>query len=118
MSSNWFNELSSQKHFTIQRNLLYGCFSIFQTLNTLITFLYTSYAIEALLLELFIILNKLEITLEKALNLLKPILPQHAFFGREPQIGPKVFITDDSSAECNALELCWPEGKDFFSNSN
>jgi hypothetical protein len=55
--------------------------------------------------------------LEKALNLLKSILPQHAFFGHESQIGPKVFITDDSSAECNALELCWPEGKDFILNS-
>ena len=54
---------------------------------------------------------------KKALNLLKPILSQHAFFGRGPQIGPKVFITDDSSAERNALELCWPEGKDFILNS-
>ncbi|RGB31967.1 hypothetical protein C1646_763435 [Rhizophagus diaphanus] len=47
-----------------------------------------------------------EIMLEKALNLLKTILPQHAFFGRGPQVGPKVFLTDDSSAERNALELC------------
>ncbi|CAG8629547.1 7118_t:CDS:2 [Rhizophagus irregularis] len=31
------------------------------------------------------------------------------FFGHGPQVGPKVFLTDDSSAERNALELCWPE---------
>ncbi|PKK62582.1 hypothetical protein RhiirC2_790173, partial [Rhizophagus irregularis] len=54
--------------------------------------------------------DELEITLEKALNLLKSILPQHAFFGRGPLLGPKVILTDDSSAERNALELCWPEG--------
>uniref|UniRef100_U9SSX8 Uncharacterized protein n=1 Tax=Rhizophagus irregularis (strain DAOM 181602 / DAOM 197198 / MUCL 43194) TaxID=747089 RepID=U9SSX8_RHIID len=32
------------------------------------------------------------------------------FFGHGPQVGPKVFLTDDSSAERNALKLCWPEG--------
>lgn len=83
----------------------------FEPLNTSITLLYTSCIVGALPLGLFITSDELEITLEKALNLLKLILPQHAFFGRGPQIGPKVFITDDSSAERNALELCWPEGK-------
>src|SRR3954451_18707570 len=92
--------------------------SSFEQLNMPVTLLYTSCAVSALPLGLFITSDELEITLEKAINLLKPILPQHAFFGRGPQIGPKVFITDDSSAERNALELCWPEGKDFFSNLN
>jgi hypothetical protein len=59
---------------------------------------------------MFITSDELEITLEKAMNLLKTILPQYAFYGREPQVGPKVFLTDDSSAERNALELCWPNG--------
>jgi hypothetical protein len=90
----------------------------FEPLNTLITLLYTSCAVGVLPLGLFITSDELEITLEKALNLIKSILPQHAFFGRESQIGPKVFITDDSSAERNALELSWPEGKDFISNLN
>src|SRR5205085_11987377 len=63
----------------------------FEPLNTSITLLYTSCAAGALPLGLFITSDELEITLEKALNLLKPILPQHAFFGRGPQIGPKVF---------------------------
>jgi hypothetical protein len=82
----------------------------FEPLNTSITLLYTSCAVGALPLGLFITSDELEITLEKALNLLKTILPQNAFFGRGPQVGPKIFITDDSSAERNALELCWPEG--------
>jgi len=51
-----------------------------------------------------------EITLEKAINLLKTILPGHAFFGRGPQVGPIVFLTDDSRVEHNALEMCWPQG--------
>lgn len=82
----------------------------FEPLNTSITLFYTSCAVGALPLALFITSDELEITLEKAINLLKTILPQHAFFGRGPTIGPMVFMTDDSSAERNALELCWPQG--------
>ena len=33
-----------------------------------------------------------------------------AFYGRGPEVGPAVFITDDSNAERNALQLCWPNG--------
>ena len=55
---------------------------------------------------------------EQISNSLKLILPQHAFFGRGPQIGPKVFITDDSSAERNALEINWPQGKNFILSLN
>ena len=38
------------------------------------------------------------------------ILLPHAFYGRGPQKGPVVFLTDDSSAEQNALKLSYPEG--------
>ena len=41
--------------------------------------------------------------------MLKTILPSNAFYGRGPQAGPMVILTDDSSAERNALELCWPQ---------
>lgn len=44
------------------------------------------------------------------MNLLKTILPSHAFYGRGAEVGPIVFLTDDSSAERNSLELCWPQG--------
>ena len=86
----------------------------FEPLNMSITLLYTSCIVGALPLRLIVTSDEREIMLEKVLNLLKLILPQHAFFGHGPQIGPKVFITDDSSAERNALELCWPEGKNFI----
>ena len=82
----------------------------FEPLNTSVTLFYTSCAVGALPLALFITSDELKITLEKAINLLKTILPSHAFFGRGSTIGPMVFMTDDSSAERNALELCWPQG--------
>ncbi|CAG8774993.1 15778_t:CDS:1, partial [Rhizophagus irregularis] len=50
----------------------------FEPLNTSITLLCTSCAVGALPLGLFIISDELEITLEKALNLLKSILPHRS----------------------------------------
>ena len=86
----------------------------FEPLNTSVTLLYTSCAVGALPLALFITSDELKITLEKAINLLKTILPPHAFFGRGLQLGLKVFLTDDSSAERNALQICWPRGKSYL----
>ena len=88
----------------------------FEPLNTSITLLYISCKISTLLLDLFITLDKLEIMLEKALNLLKMILSQHAFFERRPKVGLKVFLTDNLSIEHNTLELCWPESNDSTLN--
>jgi hypothetical protein len=82
----------------------------FDPINSLITLLYTSCAAGALPLRLFITSDELEITLEKSINLLKMILSSYAFFGRGPEVGLVVFLTDDSSAERNALKICWPEG--------
>ena len=48
--------------------------SLFESLNTSITLLYTSCKISTLLFGLFITLDELEIMLKKALNLLKTIL--------------------------------------------
>ena len=88
--------------------------SSFDPLNSSITLFYTSCAVGALPLGLFITSDELEITLEKAMNLFKTILPPYAFFGRGPQIGPIVFLTDDSNAEHNALNLCWPIGNIIY----
>ena len=41
--------------------------------------------------------------------MLKTILPLYAFYGRRAQTGLIIFITDDSTAERNALERCWPQ---------
>ena len=80
----------------------------FKHLNTSIILFYISCIVETLSLTLFITSDEFEITLEKAINLLKTILPSYAFFGCDPQVGLIVFITDDFNAECNVLELCWP----------
>ncbi|CAG8847485.1 13803_t:CDS:2, partial [Gigaspora margarita] len=81
----------------------------FEPLNTSITLLYTSCIAGALPLGLFITSDELEITIKEAINILKLILPQHAFFGRGCDVGPQNFLTDDSAAERNALKFCWPQ---------
>ena len=58
----------------------------FEPLNTSITLFYTSCAVGVLPLALFITFDELEITLKKAINLLKTIFSQHAFFGRDQQL--------------------------------
>ena len=90
--------------------------SSFEHLNNLITLLFTSCTIGAFLLGLIITSDEFEVTLEKAINMLKSILPPYAFFGHGPQVVPKVFLTDNSNAEHNALELYWPRGKLLFAS--
>ena len=80
----------------------------FKPLNTSIILFYTSCIVGALPLILFVISDKLEIMLEKAINLLKTILSPYAFFKHGLQVRLIVFIIDNSNAECNELELCWP----------
>ncbi|CAG8853288.1 43926_t:CDS:2, partial [Gigaspora margarita] len=75
----------------------------FEPLNTSITLFYTSCIAEALPLGLIVTLNELETTLENRMNMLRSLLPQHAFFGYGPSTGPIAFLTDDSKHERNAL---------------
>ncbi|RIB15654.1 hypothetical protein C2G38_2191885 [Gigaspora rosea] len=78
----------------------------FEPLNTSITLLYTSCIAGALPLGLLITFDELEMTIENAINLLKLILPEHAFFGRGCNIGPQNVLTDDLASERNAIKLC------------
>src|SRR5688572_12828751 len=61
---------------------------LFKPLNTSITLLYTSCVADALPLGLFIMSDKLEITIEKAINILKKVLSENAFFDCKRDIGP------------------------------
>ena len=45
-----------------------------------------------------------EDTITEALDLYKSLLPENAFYGRGKDLGPKLIITDDDSAERNALQ--------------
>ncbi|CAG8803904.1 37834_t:CDS:2 [Gigaspora margarita] len=71
----------------------------FEPLNTSITLFYTSCIAGALPFGLIIISDELEITLEKEMTMLKSFLPQCAFFGWGPNLGPITFLTDDSNSE-------------------
>lgn len=83
----------------------------FEPLNTSVTLLYTSCVAGALPLGIIITSDELEITLKRGMDLLKELLPPYAFFGCGPNIGPLIFLTDDSSAERNALGSSWSQSK-------
>ncbi|CAG8856364.1 36313_t:CDS:1, partial [Gigaspora margarita] len=63
----------------------------------------------ALPLGIIVMSDESEATFEKGINLLKVLLSHYAFFGRGPNIGPIVILTDDSHAEQNAIKKCWPQ---------
>ena len=52
-----------------------------------------------------------EETLVQRLNQLIGVLPQGAFYGRGADKGPLIAMTDDSSAERNALHSVWPDSQ-------
>ena len=58
----------------------------FELLNISVMLFCTSCVVEALSLALFITSDEFEVTLEKAMNLLKTILPSYVFFGCSPQV--------------------------------
>ena len=62
----------------------------------------------ALPVGLFITNSESEVAITKGLKHLKEVLPaEDAFYGRN-ELGPKLFMTDDSSAERNSLKSTWP----------
>ncbi|KAJ1526610.1 hypothetical protein ONE63_008196 [Megalurothrips usitatus] len=52
-----------------------------------------------------LITSESEEVVHSALELWKTLLPQDAFYGRGPSVGPKLIMTDDSTPERNALKL-------------
>ena len=42
------------------------------------------------------------------MSLFQTILPDEAFFGRGPKLGPKIIMTDNATAERNAILNNWP----------
>ena len=49
-----------------------------------------------------------EHTIQRALEMVKEILPPWALFGNGPNTGPQVFMIDDSSSERTAINKAWP----------
>ena len=56
---------------------------------------------------MFVTTSESEAAVKCGLDLLKDILPGEAFFGRGAE-GPKVIMTDDSTAERTAIRAVWP----------
>ena len=65
-------------------------------------------AIGALTLGTLISTRENEETMKFGFELYKSLLPENAFFGRGPNMGPKFALTDDANAERNALKHTLP----------
>ena len=61
----------------------------------------------AVLLGVILTSDEQEETITNGIRCLVSILPDNAFFGEGPQLGPSLVMIDDSSAERNALTSFW-----------
>ena len=81
--------------------------SSFDRQNTSIFLLSTVTPGGAVPLGVIVTSDEQEETITEGLRSLASILPENAFFGEGPQIGPSLVMIDDSSAERNALSATW-----------
>ena len=75
--------------------------------NNPVYFMCTHHPSGALPLAVWITSSQSEATLKSCLHNVKSVLPQHAFGGRGAASGPSIFLTDDDSAQRNALRVYW-----------
>ena len=68
----------------------------------------TPSAVGALPLGTMLTSREDEETLKFAFDLYKSLLSEKSFYGRGPDVGPKLVLTDDSESERNALKYAWP----------
>ena len=65
----------------------------------------TGSAAGAVPLGVFVLSNETTSTVTRGLNLLKSVLPSHAFFNKGCEIGPDSFITDKLASQREALRM-------------
>ena len=65
-------------------------------------------AVGALPLATIITTREDEKTILHGLRMLKKMLPKDAFYGRGPDLGPTLGLTDDSDSERSSLREAWP----------
>jgi len=82
-----------------------GCMD---TSNYRVFMLMTNCSAGGLPLGMFITTSKSELALVAGVDLLKSVLPSDCFYGRGSR-GPMYFMTDDCTAERNALMTVYPE---------
>ena len=79
--------------------------------NTSLFVLSMSNACGGLPLGVIITSDEQEETVTQGLKLLQQVIPEEAFYKRGGREGPTIFMTDDSSAERNALHEVWPHAR-------
>ena len=79
--------------------------------NTSLFVLPTSHACGGLPLGAFITSDEQEETIVQGLQLIQNVLPEEAFYKCGIKKGPSIIMTDDSSAERNALHHVWPNAR-------
>ena len=75
--------------------------------NNPVYFMCTHHPSGALPLAVWVTSSQSETTLKCCLNNLISVLPKHVFGGKGPGVGPSVFLTDDDTAQRNALRAYW-----------
>lgn len=79
--------------------------------NTSMFIVSTSSAIGGLPIGVIITSDEEQDTISRGLQLLKTVLPVNSFYGKGSSEGPSIVMTDDSSAERNALHMAWPKSR-------
>ena len=75
--------------------------------NNPVFFMCTHHPCGALPLAVWVTSSQSEASLESCLESLKSILPSHAFGNQGPETGPDIFMTDDDTAQRQALRGQW-----------
>ena len=76
--------------------------------NTSVFLFSTNHAGGSIPLGIALTSDEKESTLTSALSDLRKVWPQNAFYNSGTSVGPKVILTDDSTAEQAALQSEWP----------
>jgi len=79
--------------------------------NTSLFILSTSHPTGGLPLAAMITSDEQESTINQGLEMIKDVIPENAFYGSGPDRGPAVIMTDDCSAERNAIQKVWQNAR-------
>ena len=77
--------------------------------NNPVFFMCTHHPCGALPLAVWVTSSQSQTSLESCLESVKSIVPKHAFGNRGPETGPDIFMTDDDTAQRQALRAHWKQ---------
>ena len=77
--------------------------------NNPVFFMCTHHPSGALPLAIWVTSSQSQSSLEYCLTKVKSVLPKDAFGGKGPQNGPAIFMTDDDTAQRQALQTHWKQ---------